>query len=303
MGKYSFDYLKNEMTQVLQEIVIDIKEIGNHHLNRHLVYCIITSTFKKYVLKIYYKQNRRINEINSLQLLENSELPIPKIINYGEFNTNEEWLLLEYIDGIPLESTLSNLNQKSKETIFTQMGVYLGKMHSLKTFDGFGSWNNPIKGTNKYNEATLRKRRDIYKYIEQLELEECELLIKAIKMVRKSEHLLNINHQPRLTHHDYDARNVLVNKINISAIIDFEICTPGNFENDLVGLYFKYFTDNKALEQAFLRGYLKYMYLDKSFYIRLPTYILNHIIRNCSWAYNQAPDYYYENIKYLKKIL
>jgi thiamine kinase-like enzyme len=133
-----------------------------------------------------------------------------------------------------------------------------------------------------------------------------DLFINAINIIRDNYEKLNIKAEVKLVHNDFDGRNILVKKDNgvykLSGIIDFEVSYPDNTEKNLVQLYYRYFLDNKDYESAFFRGYKKYLHIDADFNDRLYIYLLCFVIGNCSWSYVQAPDYYYDNIKFLKKL-
>ncbi|KOF57756.1 hypothetical protein AGR56_16065 [Clostridium sp. DMHC 10] len=135
-----------------------------------------------------------------------------------------------------------------------------------------------------------------------------KLLMKGIKILRDNYGFLYNNiKESRLTHGDFDGRNILVTNANdkykISAIIDFESCYPENCENDLVNLYFKYFWIINSMKKASLNGYNKYMVIQSEFYKKLKVYLIRLIIDHCSWSYIRANDYYTSNIDFLKRLL
>lgn len=128
-------------------------------------------------------------------------------------------------------------------------------------------------------------------------------MIKAIEHIRNNYNLLKLDPVPRLLHNDFDGRNVLVKKVNedyiISGVIDFEGSCPGNTEENFIGLYFRYFLENKDYEKAFFRGYERHLQLKEEFNKRIFTYLLCFIVGNCSWAHWQALEYYKQNIVFL----
>jgi Ser/Thr protein kinase RdoA (MazF antagonist) len=310
LTRYTEEKIKEELDKILLTKDFTIKPVGNHHLKRHLVYQIEMGDGEKYIFKLYYRDRRRSREIASLKLLEDSEIKCPKIFKYGSFEEGHQWLITKYIDGTILENILHHISYDNRLRIFEEMGTELGKLHTFKSFDFFGEWDEEGRSMNNiknyYDYFVQSMEKDI-KSVMKLNLPEKDLLLNVINTIRDNYHKLNIDIQPRLMHNDFDGRNILVKEDNgvykISGVIDFEGCYPNNAEENLVQLYFRYFLENKEYENAFFNGYEKYLHLDSSCKERLNIYFLCFVIGNCTWAYNQAPDYYNDNIKFLKKLL
>jgi aminoglycoside phosphotransferase (APT) family kinase protein len=307
---YTADEIKTVLSTILGTEDFTLKPVGNHHLKRHLVYQININNSSKYIFKLYYRDRRRSREIASLKLLENSNIRCPKIFKYGNLEDGNEWLITEYIEGEILDKVMSEMSNEDKLSIFEQMGEELGKLHAFKTFNFFGEWdehNNSIHNIKNYYEHFVQGvERSIEEVLSQ-NLPDKDLLASAINQIRNNYKLFDINVIPRLTHGDFDGRNILVKKdiseYRLSGIIDFEVCYPDNIEKDFIGLYYKYFLGNQHVEREFLKGYKKYLDIDSNFHDRLYIQLLCFVIGNCSWAYMQARDYYEDNIIFLKKIL
>lgn len=281
---------------------IYINLIGNQKIGRHRVYKIYDGK-KEYIFKTYYVKDKRFREINSLNLLKEGIVNVPKILDFGEYK-GYEWILISYIDGIILETALDNLTEKNKLDIFNELGQALGKIHSFKTFSYGGEWNLDYCSFKKYKITKFEER---VREIESQNLKEKDSLYKAIDIIKENYNCIFDIDEFRLTHNDFDGRNVLVkrekNIYRISGIIDFEQTCPDNYENDLGNLYLKYFYKNKEYEKAFIQGYNVYMKLNKNFKNKLNLYLLLMVIEHCSWSYEKAREYYDENIEFLKEIL
>lgn len=109
-----------------------------------------------------------------------------------------------------------------------------------------------------------------------------DLFINAINIIRDNYEKLNIKAEVKLVHNDFDGRNILVKKDNevyeLSGIIDFEVSYPDTTERNLVQLYYRYFLDNKDYEDAFFKGYGKYLDIDADFNDRLYIYLLCFVV-------------------------
>ena len=307
---YSSDEIREILSSILQKNDFYIIAVGNHHLKRHLVYRVHIDNKEPIIFKLYYKTNRRSREIASLNLLENSNVKCPKIIEYGDLENGEEWLLMEYIEGELFDNIIDKVPKSVQLNLFEQLGEELGKVHAFKTFDFFGEWDEngkSIRSIKTFLESFVANMEDDIKTLLSQDIEDKEILSIGIDKIRDGYDLLNINITPRLLHSDFDGRNVLVNKVNdkyiISGVVDFEGSCPGNPEQNFASLYYRYFLGNKDYERAFLQGYERYLQVNDGFDKRLSIYLLCFIVGNCSWAFWQAPDYYHQNIKALKKLL
>lgn len=302
------NYTEKDIENILSMVMVNekftITAVGNHSIGRHLVYKIDTGN-SKYIFKIYYIKGKRIREINLLKALQNSSVRVPKVIKYGEYN-GHDWMISEYIDGVVLEGIFLNLDKENILSIFKELGESLGKIHSHMVFDYAANWDEKIKADN-FKNYKIKKFEERIKEIENQDLPDKNLLFKAVAIIKENYKELFSLTKFRLTHNDFDGRNVLVEEksgiYRVKAIIDFEQSYPDNCENDLANLYFKYFIENKEYEKFFMDGYSLYMKIDEDFHHKLKYYLMLMAIEHCSWSYEKANDYYSENIEFLKKIL
>ncbi len=157
------NYTKKDIENILNKIITNekftIAPVGNHNIGRHLVYKIDTSS-TKYIFKIYYIKGKRIREINSLKILENSNVKVPKVIKYGEYDEHE-WMIIEYIEGDILDSISSRLDKENILSIFKELGEALGKVHSYRIFDYAAGWDKKIK-------ANTKEKDQLYKSISEI---------------------------------------------------------------------------------------------------------------------------------------
>lgn len=310
MLNYTDEQIRIELETILATETFTIKPVGNHDLKRHLVYQVDMKNGEKYIFKLYYRDRRRSREIASLRLLENTEVKCPKIFKFGNLEDGSEWIVIHYVDGELLDKVMDEIPLENRLAIFEEMGDQLGKLHTFKTFDFFGEWDEQgksIHNIKNYHESFVKfMEKSIHEVLNQV-LPQKELLLEAIEIIRNNYKKLNIDVEARLVHNDFDGRNILVKEENgqyrLSGIIDFEGSYPGNVEENLVQLYYRYFLDNEEYEIAFFKGYNKHINLDRGFTERLYIYFLCFVVGNCSWAYTQAPDYYIANMNFLKRLL
>ncbi|WP_352418448.1 aminoglycoside phosphotransferase family protein [Proteiniborus sp.] len=286
-----------------------VTEIGHHKLGRHLVFLIEDEKNRSFILKIYGKAFRFCNELIGLKLLSD-KIKCPKIIESGEAFTELEWMLMSKIDGVILENVWNEISSENKIRIMQEMGRILGKIHSLYEYDYYGIWEKcgtSILNHHIYLEYRKDSDRAIMRNIRKQDIPFKELLNSSYeKLTQYYENLKSIC-SPRLCHHDYSARNVLVKKVNniwrVSGIIDFEHCYPDDSDIDFTDLYHTVFLDEPWLKKSFFEGYSEYMNIqEKSIEQKMNYYLLNKGLFICSWAYYAAPEYYLQGIELLKKL-
>lgn len=305
-------YTQAEIKEIIKKIVggnIHISPIGNHELNRNLVYKVTDVKQLSIVFKLYYKKNRWNREVATLRHIKNSNILIPQLLDFGILKDGIEWCIMEYIDGIPLNQAVIGLTDYEKSQLIEEMGIELGKLHS-NTFNFFGNWNEygePLEKADNYHTLLIEKIESNMITLFQQGLPEEELHKKALEKLRGNYSIFEDVDIASLCHNDYDGRNILINKRNnkwcLTAVIDFEQSFPWDKEQDLKNLYHTLFLDNPVLEKAFLKGYCQHQALGENFDRKMKAYLLYLGLNICSWAYTQAPQYYRQGVILLKRLV
>ncbi len=307
------EYTREQIQAIAAEIFscdqVTVEPIGNHNLNRHLVYKVLMPE-DTYVIKFYYKWNRRNREIAAHKILESiTTVKIPRMINYGTLADGREWMAYEYIEGHMLEDIMPTLGEYELEQLFEEIGEQLGQIHAAKQFDFFGDWDENGKRIHRsisYKQCFVKRQESHILTLRQFALPEKRLLESAIKLIREYYGILEPIHESRLCHRDFDGRNILVVKGRhrwiVSGIIDFEQSSPYYTGSDLVNLYRKYFIKSADLEHAFLGGYNRFERIDPYFMSLRDYLLLCKGVAICSWSYDDARPHYYEGIKLLEYV-
>ncbi len=305
MLDYSEQEIKDITEGLLARKITEIRSVGNTILKRHQVYLIADELRNRMIIKLYYKQNRWNKEVASLRILADSDVLTPECLDYGCLDDGTEWVLLEYLEGEPYEIVKDQISPENRLTIMEEMGRQLAKIHVHQSFDFFGNWdehgNRLVKVKRDYYTSFVTSREAIIKEVLEMHLPEEELQRRCAERLRQGYNLFADITNFSLCHHDFDGRNVLVKEIDglwrVVGIIDFEHCYPDDFYKDIAGMYHTYFLDDgeyiEAMERSFLRGYQETLVIEQNFYQRLDYYLLGIGLGICSWAYTQAPDYYY----------
>jgi aminoglycoside phosphotransferase (APT) family kinase protein len=156
---------------------------------------------------------RRSREIASLRVLEESAVKCPRIFRYGDLEDGSEWLITEYIEGETLDLVSTNISEANKIKIFEEIGEELGKLHSFKSFDFFGEWDENGQSvhniTDFYNYFIDSTETAIRRVVNQ-DLPHGIMLKRAIDKIRSNYALFNNPFISKLLHNDFDGRNILV---------------------------------------------------------------------------------------------
>lgn len=305
-------YSRQEMKAIIGNILkkdVTLLPIGNHELRRHLVYRVKTSE-GDFVFKYYYQDIYGGREISTLRLLGHSDIKHAKLIDSGTFGEEREWLMMELLEGMPMDKVMHHIPEDNLLSLYQEMGEALGKIHELKHYDTFGNLKHDGSFQSSYTsfkDAFIEHNAYSYEKIKSSRQQSKDILLMAIKRVEKNLFLLDQVKQSQLTHFDFSPRNIFIHKVNqkwlLKAVLDFELCRPWDKNADLVHLMLRDFPENPKFETAFFQGYNAFSSLDQSFHKTADLYLLNLCINVCSWAKDLAPNYYNLALNRLIKIM
>jgi len=306
---YSDEQIKEIVSKLLNEN-IEVVPIGNHELKRHLVYTVKNESGIIGVFKFYYKKNRWNREVASLRFLEGCRVKAPKILKFGKLENGTEWIFMEHKQGEVFSKVKDSMGEDNSKEIYEAMGEQLGKIHSLKTFDFFGNWDengNSIDNIKDFSTAFRENVDAVLKELFDQHLEEEALHRQGAEILNRKLNLVDDVKVSHLHNGDFGERNILVKKVDnkwkLSALIDFEHCVPYDRDSEIIDCYYKLLDENKKFAEAFKLGYEKNMKFSEDLEKKKELYELYSGLSICSWAKIQAPDYYWEGISILKKYL
>lgn len=289
---------------------VKLSPVGNHELNRHLVYHVTDEEGLSLIFKLFFKKNRWNREVATLRLLSNTGVKCPNLVDYGVLDDGTEWVIIEHLPGEPFERVKEQIPINEQRNILNEMGMELGKIHSFRTFEHFGNWDENGNSMFKFIDfkpAFIRSAEIVITQLLGLNLPEKNLYVKGVQRLREQYSLLESVKYPRLCHNDFDARNVLVKKCStgweLSGVIDFEQSFPWDSDKDIVSLYYAFCKNDKVNEQAIIKGYTLYHPFSNNFYVKKDFYLLFNSLSICSWAYVQAPDHYRQGVELLEELL
>lgn len=206
--------------------------------------CLLTNG-QNIFLKIPYSKVKLNRELEAYRLLSES-IPTPKLLNYwlGDENCVGALLLTE-LKGETLTSNTSS-------SIAFQVGQIHGKLHTIQPNENYPSLhiNNVFQNWSQFVDAQFYNfAKDVKPVIDD------RLYKLALEKFEKMKQELPSPDGPSFIHMDFRPGNIIINKNQISGIIDFETVRFGSTEVDFTKLYRDYLSLNENLYLAYKEGY------------------------------------------------
>ncbi|MGC9780121.1 MAG: aminoglycoside phosphotransferase family protein [Candidatus Heimdallarchaeota archaeon] len=264
-----------------------VSEITESFVNP--VYTFSLDSNESYILKFNnprwpMKQRREIESMKKVQ--SNTSVPTPNVFAFSSNKEPIPYMILEKAPGMELRQVIKSKELTTDEvlSIIQKIGFFLGELHTIK-FDFFGDF------TSIYNEVDKTKNflwgnrfqtwqscfkaycQDILNWTDRESFPEYrKKLLKEI-----DEYAANVpsTTEACFVHSDIQPSNIIINKKDISAIIDFEWSFAGSASFDFymtkAGFYFSIFPtvssidiyanysnlNHQRISQAFIEGYSK----------------------------------------------
>lgn len=302
-------HYKNKVDEIIEstfsETVVSVVECGHHDLNRNYVFKVDTNS-RTVIIKFYYKKNKRIREISSLNHYKKAKL---NILALGMLEDGTEWSLYNYIEGVMLQTTFPLMDFQNRVIIFEEIGKEMATLHASKVFNYFGDWN-PIKQSplEDYRSFIISDTERLIDNLKSLKNCDTSIFEEVIDITRGEYDNIRLLNEGRLCHRDYDGRNIIIKKNQIGnyaleAILDFEKCVVFNEHFDIIGLYRKYFLSNPELINPFFKGYTSIKQVDDQFNKELKFNLFRTGIDLCSWSQNVSMIFFYEAYGFLKDLV
>ncbi|GAU77525.1 hypothetical protein [Fusibacter sp. 3D3] len=85
----------------------DNKAVGNHELNRHIVYQFSEANVSQ-VINVYYVPYRQVRELQAYGLLQSTGIPIAKILKQGTLLDNSHYIIMDMYRKVFLNAQILN---------------------------------------------------------------------------------------------------------------------------------------------------------------------------------------------------
>ncbi|MCK8059146.1 MULTISPECIES: aminoglycoside phosphotransferase family protein [unclassified Fusibacter] len=307
MLSYTDEFVVSHATDIIGKPV-EITPVGHHQIGRNLVYKVTTGE-TVFILKYYFKPNKCANEIRTSKLLEEAGIACPKVLCSGITSDGFDYALIEFVDGETLLSVQDKLSQIELSEIYRSMGETLAKIHNIRTFDHFKTWE--VTEENKEWVFNFKKavRKDIDRFFNRYDEDSCDdyqTFKTGYDQFIKNIDLFDQVKTAVLCHHDFSARNMMVKKENgfyrLKAVFDFEHSQPSADILDFIDTSIMIKDSVPQYLDDFSTGYLKNRsttYENMNELERLASIYIPIVI--CSWSKENAPDFYEFGLNLLKQ--
>ena len=290
-------FSKKDLKELISNYKKDLKIIKFEKIKTFVneVYFIETNS-EEFFLKIFTDKNQKYvaKKLNIIyNLLEKEKIKAPKILTYIDDLKIFKFpvLILSKIEGTEYINVEKELSKKNKKIILKDLGIELGKIHSI-IFDKFGDvysknkvvpykelLNNKISNAGPFKiwiQAHKQIRASRYSEIKNSKIE--KLIPPIEEYFKNNSKLIDYKIIPRLLHIDLNKKNFLISENKLSGIIDFDGAMIGHNEEDLMRTQIALFPKNKELKKAFFDGYNSKIKLDKGYEKRLNYYYLSRYL-------------------------
>ncbi|TRZ39630.1 aminoglycoside phosphotransferase family protein [Niallia circulans] len=234
------------LNRVIQQFglqILSIKEVEDS-FSSTVYKCTLTNNENVY-LKIPFSRLKYQRELEAYEILK-GRVSIPVMLDYwsGDAECGGAFLLSE-LKGNPLTF-------KANPTVAYQVGVLHAEMHS--THPPANKVLTSIK--NEFTNWSEFVEKQFYSFAEDVKdiLDE-NLYKKSIETFEQMKRQLPSSDGPSFVHMDFRPANIIVDKDNVSGIIDFESVRFGSTEIDFTKLYRDFLSVDVNLYYAYQEGY------------------------------------------------
>lgn len=222
---------------------IDLLDEGCRTTN----YMISTKSENKYLLKIFYENDKSYKKDISLFNMIKNNIPVQDILKIDRDMriNNKEYIIYRYIDGNTISQWLKQGKKLTKELLISVASI-LGQIHNIK-FETRGYLDEKLNVTNEVEPIANLFDKHINDNVKLRLGNENINKIKSI-IYKYEEELSYIEKDSRLIHGDFQGTNIIINNETVSGIIDWEFCMSGSPLMD-IGQFFRYeeYFDNELI--------------------------------------------------------
>ncbi|MGI8793721.1 MAG: phosphotransferase family protein [Acidimicrobiales bacterium] len=166
-----------------------------------------------------------VRERDSLQFLEGTDLPVPRLLASGQFADTRRWLVMTRLDG-EAPPDAERLAHDLSAGLARQLGTTIARLHAVGAPPAFGTWTR-VPPRSLVEEAQVRMDALFGMARDEAWIPEPEIAALLGLMDTTLETLTTV-HTPVLAHRDVQPRNTLVVAGTLTGLLDFESAYGGD---------------------------------------------------------------------------
>ena len=172
---------------------------------------IVTAENKKYILRCSLEKDAYENTVDLLKELEVCDIPIPKVIKYGQYE-EYRYLILSYLPGEDIGKIYQDLRDSEKRQIAKEVVAIQNKVSALK-IQAPDDWN-----WNSFADEMLGRAYELISkngFFDVSKVEEVSNILKEIQP-----YISSVKPIPYLD--DISTKNLLIENGHVSGVIDID---------------------------------------------------------------------------------
>lgn len=234
-------------------------------------YILKNPSGEKYLLRLspMTRFEQRKGQYDLLKRLNPLDIPLPKVIDFGQLDDTQCYLLLTYLEGEEASDFVQSLSPDEQYDEGIKLGQVLSKIHQADTGPVTTPWIDIFK-------------RKITRKIERIEKENIDLPLKEKIIAYALAHMDLVSHHPsRIIHGDFHINNMIVHEEKIY-VVDLDRIELADAHDD-----FKPFAFNVWVSPYFQTGIIDGYFMNEipdNFFEILKLYAVDSLLAMIPWA-------------------
>ena len=214
-----------------------------------------------------------------------TSLPVPNV-NFYRISYEKPFFVMNELPGVPFSDASDELGEEEVQKLIKDLGRSLAIIHStdLPVIHEFGWLVNRNGSVHLREEENWRK---MFESMMEYRLDSLEDTVfqaycgEVREFVEQHLELLEIVDKPSLIHDDFRPGNILVDKDEVSGILDWARASAADPEYDLINSIYHFSEEidieEDLIEKKFLSGYTEIRSLSENFESKKKLYMINAI--------------------------
>jgi aminoglycoside phosphotransferase (APT) family kinase protein len=242
---------------------------------------------------LHAAQTKWQRELRAYTFLQDSSLPVPRLIASGQLDEGVPWLLVSRMPGQPAVDVLDARTVDERLQVFEAAGALLARLHALPVDERLEE--GPLALAHEAYARRLTRRVHAYS-------QAATGSAQGLQIARSWAHDGLSRPPPALVcaHGDFSMRNLLVQGRALSGLIDFERCEPAETAVDIARVLLSCPNWREPELHALLDAYTSLVHPPPR--DRVLMHIGLIVLDAATWAGEQDPTYFQQLLAQVERL-